>query len=123
MMDYTLVVVDAYRAYTKFGYRQGATLLGLLFEAWHPACVAKGYEFNFRAELQAYCNSDVRLLKEGCLTIASACNRDLIMNPMQPDTLASTPSMVSAARPTTRMPRWNDCCGQNRVFVRLPGMP
>ena len=56
-----------------------------------------------------YCESDVRLLKEGCLTfkrlfeaktglnpfdhmtIASACNRDLRMNRMIPNSLASEP--------------------------------
>ena len=57
----------------------------------------------------AHCESDVCLLKEGCLTfkrlfeaktgfnpfehmtIASACNRDLRMNRMIPDSLASGP--------------------------------
>ena len=57
----------------------------------------------------AYCKSDVRLLKEGCLTfkrlfeakagfnpfehitIASACNRDLRMNRMIPKSIASEP--------------------------------
>lgn len=36
------------------------------FEEWHAARVAENYEFNFQHELLAYCQSDVRLLKEGC---------------------------------------------------------
>ena len=65
--------------------------------------------FDFKKELVAYCESDVRLLKEGCLTfkrlfeakagfnpfehitIASACNRDLRMNLMIPNSIASEP--------------------------------
>ena len=57
----------------------------------------------------AYCESDVKLLKESCLkfkqlfeekskfnpfscmTIASACNRDLRQNRMKPNTIASEP--------------------------------
>ena len=56
-----------------------------------------------------YCESDIKLLKEGCLTfkrlfetltefnpfdhmtIASACNRDLRQNRMTPNTIASEP--------------------------------
>ena len=65
--------------------------------------------FNFQKELVAYCESDIRLLKEGCLTfkrlfeaktgfnpfehvtIASACNRDLRMNYMIPNSIFSEP--------------------------------
>lgn len=66
-------------------------------------------EFDFQKELTEYCESDVKLLKEGCLTfkclfermsefnpfdsmtIASACNRDLRQNRMTPNTIASEP--------------------------------
>jgi len=63
-------------------------------EKWHQEQRDKEVVFDFQKELVAYCKSDVRLLKEGCLTfkrlfetltgfnpfdhitIASACNRD-----------------------------------------------
>ncbi|CAH3024367.1 unnamed protein product [Porites evermanni] len=63
------------------------------FLAWHARKVAEQAVFNFQEELLKYCESDVKLLKEGCLkfeaefeeiacfnplveavTIASACN-------------------------------------------------
>ena len=74
------------------------------FETWHAQQTGT---FNFAEELVAYCESDVKLLKEGCLkfkqlfeekskfnpfscmTIASACNRDLRQNRMEPNTIAS----------------------------------
>ena len=76
------------------------------FETWHAQQTGT---FNFAEELVAYCESDVKLLKEGCLkfkqlfeekskfnpfscmTIASACNRDLRQNRMEPKTIASEP--------------------------------
>ena len=76
------------------------------FETWHAQQTGT---FNFAEELMAYCESDVKLLKEGCLkfkqlfeekskfnpfscmTIASACNRDLRQNRMEPNTIASEP--------------------------------
>ena len=78
------------------------------FERWHQEQRDKEV-FDFHKELVAYCKSDVRLLKEGCLTfkrlfeakagfnpfehitIASACNRDLRMNRMIPNSIASEP--------------------------------
>ena len=79
------------------------------FETWHAEQVSKQVEFNFDEELVAYCESDVKLLKAGCLkfkqlfeeksksnpfdrmTIASACNQDLHQNRMTPNTIASEP--------------------------------
>ena len=76
------------------------------FETWHAKQTGM---FDFAEELVAYCESDVKLLKEGCLkfkklfeekskfnpfscmTIASACNRDLRQNRMEPKTIASEP--------------------------------
>ena len=76
-------------------------------ETWHKEQRDKEVVFDFQKELVAYCESDVRLLKEGCLTfkrlfeaqagfnpfehitIASACNRDLRMNRMIPNSIAS----------------------------------
>ena len=80
------------------------------FETWHQEQRAKNVVFDFQKELVAYCSSDVRLLKQGCLTfkrmfedltgfnpfdhvtIASACNRDLRMNRMIPNSIASEPA-------------------------------
>ena len=79
------------------------------FETWHKEQSDNQVVFDFQKELVTYCESDVRLLKEGCLTfkrvfeaqtgfnpfehmtIASACNRDLRMNRMIPNSLASEP--------------------------------
>ena len=79
------------------------------FEAWHKEQSDNQVVFDFQKELVEYCESDVRLLKEGCMTfkrvfeaqtgfnpfehmtIASACNRDLRMNHMIPNSLASEP--------------------------------
>ena len=71
----------------------------------------------FQQELLAYCESDLKLLKQGCLTfkrdfqalahfnpfdqktIAWACNRDLRMNRMAEETIASEP--LQGWRPST----------------------
>jgi len=76
-------------------------------EKWHQE--QRDKVFDFQKELVEYCESDVRLLKQGCLTfkllfeaqagfnpfehitIASACNRDLRMNRMIPNSIASEP--------------------------------
>ena len=76
------------------------------FETWHAKQTGT---FNFAEELVAYCESDVKRLKEGCskfkklfeeksefnpfscMTIASACNRDLRQNCMERNTIASEP--------------------------------
>ena len=78
-------------------------------EQWRQEQRNKEVVFDFQKELVAYCESDVRLLKEGCLTfkrlfeaqagfnpfehntIASACNGDLRMNRMIPNNIASEP--------------------------------
>ena len=78
-------------------------------EKWHQEQRNKEVVFDFQKELVEYCKSDVPLLKEGCLTfkrlfealegfnpfehitIASACNRDLRMNRMIPESIASEP--------------------------------
>ena len=79
------------------------------FEKWYEEQKSKGVQFHLRQELEDYCIDDVRLLREGCLTfqrdfrkrtrfcpfeqitIASACNRDLRLNRMQENTIASEP--------------------------------
>ena len=79
------------------------------FETWYAQQVADQVQFDFSKELIEYCQSDVKLLKAGCLnfkrffeaesksnpfdrmTIASACNRDLRQNRMEANTIASEP--------------------------------
>ena len=80
------------------------------FCKWHAERRAENYEFNFQEELLSYCQSDVRLLKEGCtkfaaefqqlagfnpfehcVTIASACNRFFRKHCLTPQTIASEP--------------------------------
>ena len=113
-------------------------------ETWHQQ--QRDQVFDFQKELVAYCQSDVRLLKQGCLTfkrlfetltgfnpfehitIASACNRDLRMNRMIPNSIASEP--VRGWRNRINQSRvgleWLTWCGQevqhvgNAGEVRLP---
>ena len=91
-------------------------------EKWHQQ--QRDKVFDFQHELLAYCQSDVRLLKEGCLTfkrlfetltgfnpfehitIASACNRDLRMNRMIPNSIASEP-----------VRGWRNSINQSRVAI------
>ena len=37
-------------------------------ETWHADQVARNVVFDFNKELTEYCESDIKLLKEGCLT-------------------------------------------------------
>lgn len=74
------------------------------FLPWHARKVAEQAVFNFQEELLKYCESDVKLLKEGCLkfvkefeaiagfsplvesvTIASACNLFWRKEKLEPD--------------------------------------
>lgn len=87
------------------------------FLRWHTEKVSSGYIFDFQDELLAYCQSDVRLLKEGCekfqkefkdicgfnpmkncITIASACNTAYPRNWMPENKIAIKP--VRGWRPT-----------------------
>ena len=79
------------------------------FDKWHAAQVKNKVIFDFSKEIIEYCESDVQLLKQGCLTfkrlfekqakfnpfdniaIAAACNRDLRQNRMELNTIASEP--------------------------------
>ena len=111
----------------------------LAFETWHQQ--QRDQVFDFQKELVAYCQSDVRLLKEGCLTfkrlfetltgfnpfehatIASACNRDLRMNRMIPNSIASEP--VRGWRNSINQSRvaleWLTWCGQEVQHVGNAG--
>ena len=89
------------------------------FDKWYDRQVADGVVFDHGQELVEYCESDVKLLKQGCftfkrdfeqlahfnpfeqMTIASACNRDLRMNRMAPDTIAVEVEPLQGWRMTT----------------------
>ena len=60
-------------------------------EDWHAEEVLKGEVWNFKKELLSYCESEVKLLKEGCLKFAEDTKRDARFNPfLQCITIAST---------------------------------
>ena len=80
------------------------------FEVWYDEKVSQGYIFDFQHELLTYCQSDVRLLKQGCMkfqmqfrnicgfnpmeqciTIASACNMAYRKNWMPENQIAIQP--------------------------------
>lgn len=73
---------------------------------WYETNTQSNDEFNFQEELEKYCKSDVLLLRQDCLkfkdfeaktnlspfdhpTTPSPCNRDLRMNRMEANTIAS----------------------------------
>ena len=60
-------------------------------EGWHAQQVVKGEIWNFQQELLSYCESDVELMKEGCLKFAEDTQQDAGFNPLtQCITIAST---------------------------------
>lgn len=80
------------------------------FESWYQSKLDEQATFHLQQELIAYCQSDVQLLKQGCMkfqqefktltnfnpmeqciTIASACNRFFRTNCILPGTLACEP--------------------------------
>ena len=112
------------------------------FDQWYDQQVAKGLVFDFVKELTEYCESDVKLLKHGCLTfkgdfeklahfnpfeqmtIASACNRDLRMNCMEENTIASEP--LHGWRMTTKHSKtamewllWQENCLRQTEWLNL----
>ena len=119
-----------------------------VFETWHQQ--QRNKVFDFQKELVAYCQSDVRLLKQGCLTlkrlfetltgfnpfehitIASACNRDLRMNRMIPNSIASEPvrgwrNSINQSRVALEWLTWcaqknNIQHGRNAGEVRIPAI-
>ena len=101
------------------------------FDRWYEDQVTRGVEFNLRQELVAYCKSDVKLLKEGCLTfkrdfedlagfnpfeqmtIASACNRIFAETVWRPTLLRPNRYMFGVYEPTIPKCLWSGCCGKN----------
>ena len=87
------------------------------FDKWYDDQVSKNAVFDFRRDIKEYCSMDVTILREGCqmfqrlfqakteiqdqniagfnpfehITIASACNRDMI-NRTENETIASEPA-------------------------------
>lgn len=81
-----------------------------VFEQWHADQVARGVEFDFQTEMEAYCQSDVALLQAGCeafctqfssiagfnpmircVTIAAACNLYWRQEHLAPECIAIEP--------------------------------
>lgn len=109
------------------------------FKTLHAEQVSNNVRFHFAEELVNYCESDVRLLKEGCLTfkrlfkaktgfnqiaIASVCNRDLHKNRMIPESISSKP--LNRWRMTSRHSRraiewvlWREHCLQQAHWMAL----
>ena len=59
-------------------------------EKWHAEEVLKNETWNFRKELLEYCESDVKLLKEGCLTFATDFEKECKFNTLKENiTIAS----------------------------------
>ena len=95
-------------------------------DSWYDEKVSKGFPIDFQAELVTYCESDVPLLKQGCLTfmrdfkdhaefnpfdqmtIAFACNRFLRMHCMEENTIASKPLLG-----------WRGCVNHSRSSMEL----
>jgi len=87
------------------------------FDKWYDEQVAENAIFDFQRDLVEYCSMDVAILREGCqdfqkrfqeqagfnpfehITIASACNRDMI-NRIEKKTVATEPAY-----------RWNGLLG------------
>ena len=80
------------------------------FERWYANKVHNNYTFHLKRDMEAYCISDVKLLKAGCqkfqeqfkqkasfnpmekcYTIASSCHRFWCKKLLTPDTIASEP--------------------------------
>ena len=52
-------------------------------EKFHAEEALKGEVWNFKKELLEYCESDVKLLKEGCLTFATDFEKECSFNPLK----------------------------------------
>ena len=59
-------------------------------EKWHGEEVLKGESWKLKKELLEYCQSDVKLLREGCLTFANDFEKECGFNPLKENiTIAS----------------------------------
>ena len=59
-------------------------------EKWHDEQVVEGKTWNFKSELLAYCQSDVKLLKQGCMIFAADFEQECGFNPLKENiTIAS----------------------------------
>ena len=59
-------------------------------EKWHDEQVVEGKVWNFKKELLEYCQSDVKLLKQGCLIFANDFQQECGFNPLKDNiTIAS----------------------------------
>ncbi|XP_060868772.1 uncharacterized protein LOC132943701 [Metopolophium dirhodum] len=65
---------------THYGYNSMTTKHRAAFINWHDELINKNYVFDFQLELEEYCNSDVDILRRGCLELRKqfldVCNID-----------------------------------------------
>ena len=111
------------------------------FEKWYKQEVDNHAVFNFQRDLVAYCQMDVTILRMGCqmfqtlfmaeanfnpfehITIASACNRDLIENRLEKETIASEPAygwngkLGNQSREALEWLMWVDHCKRREVSI------
>ncbi|XP_050066420.1 uncharacterized protein LOC126555557 [Aphis gossypii] len=63
-----------------YGYNTMTTKQRTAFINWHDEMTNNNYTFNFKKELEEYCNSDVDILRRGCLELRKqfldVCNID-----------------------------------------------
>ena len=109
------------------------------FEKWYDEQVANNVVFDFQRDLVDYCKMDVTILRLGCqmfqtlfkkeanfnpfehVTIASACNRDLIENRLQKETIASEPvfgwngKLGNQSKEALEWLMWTDYCKRRDV--------
>ena len=88
------------------------------FEIWHAQQTGT---FDFAEELVAYCESNVKLLKEGCLKFKQLFEEKSKFNPFSCMTIASACNLTQLHRnlftvgdstPITPMSRWNGFTGK-----------
>ena len=53
------------------------------FETWYNEQVARGETFDLQKELEAFCRSDVKLLKEGCEAFTKQFSQEADFNPFE----------------------------------------
>ena len=68
------------------------------FQQWHDKLTREGYMFDFRPELLKYCESDVLLLKQGCMTFKCEFEAKAGFDPFDKMTIASKPTPSPANR-------------------------
>ena len=111
------------------------------FDKWYQDQVDNHTIFDFQRDLVDYCKMDVTILRMGCqmfqtlfiakanfnpfehVTIASACNRDLIENRLEKETIASEPTfgwngkLGNQSQEAMEWLMWVDHCKRKEVPI------